>query len=34
MASPSETLDADCYPNKDTCDILSDNLVSQIFQAY
>ena len=34
MASPSETLGFGCSPNKETCDILSGNLVSKIFQEY
>ena len=34
MTSPSETLGFGCSPHKDTCDILSENLASQIFQAY
>ena len=34
MTSPSEKLGFGCYPYKSTCDILSENLVSQILQAY
>ena len=34
MPSPSETLSFDCYPHKETCDILSKHLVSQRLQGY
>ena len=34
MKLPSATLSFYCYLYKNTCDILSENLVSHIFQAY
>ena len=34
QTSRSLTLRFCCYPHKDTCDILSEDLVSQLWQAY
>ena len=34
MTSPSATLGFVCSPHKDTFDVLSENLVSQILQEY
>ena len=34
MTYPLSTLGFGCYPQKETCNILSENLVSRILQSY